>query len=450
MSWRETWVRMFEPERFPPPPLGGLSSAWRYGLAVVGYVFILVGYAAMASFAQPATIDAGVPTPAPPGVTAAPAPAPSPAPTADTPADLGPLFPEDPELAGLLPPTWAVAADLVLGIAALGVVHLRRRWPLTIALSLSVLGLLSASSFVVAAWALMSLASRRHLNRTVIGVAAAIGASVATHLLPWASRLTVLSVLFPAVTVVGVALCGMYIGVRRDATAAIFQRAQNAESERQFAVLAERNRIAREMHDVVAHRISAVAMHAGVLAYRTNLTPEQTRDVARIIQENATASLTELRSVLNTLRGGQMDGLMPQAPQPTLVDLDGLFEHSRGLGQRVDATVTLDAASVPEVLGRHAYRIVQECLTNARKHAPESNVAVLVSGDPAHGVRLRVSNDITRIAGLDAAIPGAKLGLVGINERVQMLGGTLTIDDTSGRFIVEAKLPWPTRQGESS
>ena len=229
---------------------------------------------------------------------------------------------------------------------------------------------------------------------------------------------------------------------------------EQAEADRQFAVLAERNRIAREMHDVLAHRISLVSMHAGVLAYRGDLPPEKTQEIAAIIQENAHASLTELRSVLSTLRevptldaagavivaGATASGPVA-APQPTLADLPALIEEVHASGQRLEVVDTLDAASVPLVQQRHLYRIVQECLTNARKHAPRALVRLELSGNRREGITLRCGNDLTD---LSAAIPGSKLGLVGITERAQMLGGRLDAGVRGGRFEVEAWLPWET------
>ena len=129
------------------------------------------------------------------------------------------------------------------------------------------------------------------------------------------------------------------------------------------------------------------------------------------------------------------------APQPTLADLPALIEEVHASGQRLEVVDTLDAASVPLVQQRHLYRIVQECLTNARKHAPRALVRLELSGNRREGITLRCGNDLTD---LSAAIPGSKLGLVGITERAQMLGGRLDAGVRGGRFEVEAWLPWET------
>ncbi|MFI7052406.1 sensor histidine kinase [Streptosporangium canum] len=121
------------------------------------------------------------------------------------------------------------------------------------------------------------------------------------------------------------------------------------------------------MHDVLAHRISLLSMLAGGPAYRTDLTAEETREVALAIQQNAHQSLNELRTVLGTLR---RDGDM-EAPQPNPANLDALFDEVRGAGQQVEVDDSVDNRELlPTPTGRHAYRIVQEALTSARKHAP--------------------------------------------------------------------------------
>ncbi|GAA3154886.1 sensor histidine kinase [Nonomuraea salmonea] len=223
------------------------------------------------------------------------------------------------------------------------------------------------------------------------------------------------------------------------------------------AKLAERLKIAQEMHDVLAHRISLLAMLAGGLAYRKDLTPEQTRETALAIQENAHHSLTELRAVLGTLRRGDLAGQDgpadqdrpagqggtaeggPAPPQPTLAHLGALFAEVRAAGQQVevDDSVT-DRELLPAQTGRHAYRIVQEALTNARKHAPGSVVRAEIGGRPGDGLRIRVSN--AAVPGRSG--PGGRLGLVGLAERTRMAGGRITHDVRDGRFVLDATLPW--------
>ncbi|HHU39908.1 MAG TPA: histidine kinase [Propionibacterium sp.] len=419
MSFRATWAAMFEPEQYPPPPLSGLGVAWRYALSLAVY-FILASVWVLAFQARPTGILFDLPI---------------------TPEDIGGL-----------PPLWWAVLDPALGAVGLGIIHLRRRIPLAIALITAVFSFASASVAAVALWAFISNASRRNVRNTLIVVAATIAAGLASFLLPWSVPFSWTNLVGVATLTVAWALFGMYVGVRRDRAAGFLRRVEQAEQDRAFAVLAERNRIAREMHDVLAHRISLVSMHAGVLAYRSDLPPEKTQEIASIIQENAHASLTELRSVLSTLRevptldaagavigAGATESGAVAAPQPTLADLPGLLDEVRASGQVLVVHDTLDATSVPLVLQRHLYRIVQECLTNARKHAPGEAVEVRLAGSPRDGISVRVGNGL---AGASATIPGAKLGLVGITERAQMLGGRLDAGVQGGRFVVDAWLPW--------
>lgn len=202
------------------------------------------------------------------------------------------------------------------------------------------------------------------------------------------------------------------------------------------ARLAERAAIAREMHDVLAHRISLLTMLAGGLAHRTDLSAEETRTTALAIQENAHQSLAELRAVLGGLRTENA----PEAPQPTLDDLDALFEEVRGAGQRVEVVEDLsDRERLPSQVGRHAYRIVQEALTNARKHAPGGVVDLRLSGAPGEGLHITARNSDPR---LPPPRDGGGLGLVGLEERIRMAGGSLRHGADNGVFVLDARLPW--------
>jgi signal transduction histidine kinase len=187
------------------------------------------------------------------------------------------------------------------------------------------------------------------------------------------------------------------------------------------------------MHDVLAHRISLLAVHAGALEVRREA-PEAEREAAGVIRECAYEALEDLRQVIGMLR----DQPSEDRPQPTLRDVPALVEESREAG----ATVDLELAGrdeVPAGAGRHAYRIVQEALTNARKHAPGAPVKVAVTGCADEGLVVEVGNALVR----GGTIPGAGAGLVGLRERVQLAGGRLEHGPTpAGRFMVRAWLPW--------
>jgi signal transduction histidine kinase len=201
----------------------------------------------------------------------------------------------------------------------------------------------------------------------------------------------------------------------------------------------ERERIAREMHDVLAHRISLLAVHAGALEVRPTASDDE-RQAAGVIRQCAYEALEDLRAVLGALRadGSTVDD---DRPQPTLADLPALVAESR----RAGAQVTLDGTPppVPDGLGRHVYRIVQEALTNARKHAPGAPVRVRL-GAPPGGLEVEVTNPVTARP-VATRVPGAGTGLVGLRERTDLVGGRLAHGHTpDGEFRLHAWLPWPT------
>ncbi|MGH3445209.1 MAG: sensor histidine kinase, partial [Nocardioidaceae bacterium] len=185
-------------------------------------------------------------------------------------------------------------------------------------------------------------------------------------------------------------------------------------------------------------------MHAGALAYRTDLTEQEAGQSARIIQQNAHQALVDLRQVLGVLREDREDSDVAHStdrPQPTYGDIAGLVEEAVAAGTAVkyDAAVA-QAAEMPEQVGRTVYRIVQEALTNVRKHAPGVTVSVRLTGSPGEGVDVVVRNP-TRL-GQVSLTPGAGLGLVGLTERTELTGGRLvhTVDRES--FTLHGWLPW--------
>ncbi|NBE92720.1 hypothetical protein FE391_33410 [Nonomuraea sp. KC401] len=342
-----------------------------------------------------------------------------------------------------------VLADMGLGVAGLVVMRWRRRWPWQIALATALPTVVSFTAGGPALVAYTSLVTHRRWRQIVpVAAASCLIMFVAGWLQDGSLSMAVVNAVTGLVILAVATVLGLYVRSRRDLTTS--QRKAEAAVQRQRveqAQLAERLQIAQEMHDVLAHRISLLAMLAGGLAYRKDLTPEQTREAALAIQENAHQSLNELRAVLGTLRrdpgpdGGPNGGLPgPQGPQPTLAQLDTLFEEVRTAGQRVEVDDAIDCREqLPTQTGRHAYRIVQEALTNARKHAPGSRVTAELGGRPGEGLRIRVSNPAP--AGASAG-PGGRLGLVGLAERTRMAGGTISHTVRDGRFILDARLPW--------
>jgi signal transduction histidine kinase len=239
---------------------------------------------------------------------------------------------------------------------------------------------------------------------------------------------------------------GMYIQSRRQS---LRERERHASAERYLLVeqtrQAERTLIAREMHDVLAHRISLLSLHAGALEFRPDAPPEEIERAAAVVRASARDALEELRAVIGVLRDGT-GAESPQPPQPTFAALPGLLEESRAAGMRVNADVRLaDLAAVPDAMGRNALRIVQEALTNARKHATSAPVDLLVEGAPGDGLTIDVRNRVPVLAGAGSEIPGAGTGLVGLTERATLSGGQLEHGlDESGDFRLRAWLPWPS------
>jgi signal transduction histidine kinase len=336
--------------------------------------------------------------------------------------------------------------DLAGGLMTFWLVTFRRRRPFLVALVITLFGLFSLSAAGPGILALVSLATRRNLRQVVaVGVLAVVTGQLYTYYQPGGSS-DPPWVNFTFLVVVTLALCifGMYLGSRRELVWTLRERARQAEAEQELRVgqaqSAERERIAREMHDVLAHRISLVTMHAGALAYRTDLPPEQVRETAQLIQTKAHEAMADLRQVLGMLRGE--DGGQDR-PQPTLADLDTLLAEARTSGMVVELVRELPPdATTSDQVGRTVYRIVQEALTNARKHAAGTHVAVRVTGDPDEGVRVVVGNakPVGRVAGTSA--PGSGLGLVGLRERAALTGGTLSVEENGQSFTLRGWLPW--------
>ena len=218
----------------------------------------------------------------------------------------------------------------------------------------------------------------------------------------------------------------------RDAT-----RRAMTDTLRDQAATQERARIARELHDVVAHHVSMVAVQAESARLTTPGMPPEGRERLAAIGDTARDALTEMRRLLGVLRADAA-GEAEREPQPGLDRLDELVEGARAAGTTVRLTVRGDALALPPGVDLSAYRIVQEALTNARRHAPGAMVDVEVEYGEA-AVRVRVSDDGPGPSG-DAA---GGHGLLGMHERVAMVGGRLRVGPADGTrgFAVEAELP---------
>jgi signal transduction histidine kinase len=246
----------------------------------------------------------------------------------------------------------------------------------------------------------------------------------------------------------GVTAWGMFIRARRQLLHTLRERAVRAEADQRLqedqARMAERTRIAREMHDVLAHRISLLALHAGGLEVRPDLPPEKVRETAELLRSTARQALEELRGVIGVLREEPGQGSAPPTPQPTLADIRRLVEETRQAGARIDFEMRVEQLdAVPGALGRDAYRIVQEALTNIGKHAGGAAARVRVTGAPGRGLHVSVRNRQPVHARPGPVLPGSGAGLLGLQERVALAGGTLMHGpDGSGEFVVDAELRW--------
>ncbi|MBW8483260.1 histidine kinase [Actinomadura sp. PM05-2] len=343
----------------------------------------------------------------------------------------------------------SVVRDVAIGaVAILAVTLYRRRRPVGTALLGTALSLLSGLAMGAMAVGLFAVGVHRSWRATLAVAALDCAFVTVTFLLaPMADpgeRLSSIVVFVLALVVI--ASLGMLLRSRRALIASLAERARQAEESQRLRVeearLLERERIAREMHDVLAHRISLLAVQAGALEFGADATERQ-RAAAGVIRRGAHDAMEDLRLVIGVLRSGGGD--VPEPPQPSLADVPALVDQSRAAGARVDLADRVPrAADVPQVIGRHAYRIVQEGLTNARRHAPGAPVSVVLELDAA-GLRVEVANPLP--AGpARAAPPGSGNGLLGLRERAGLAGGSLEHgpgDD--GRWRLSARLPVPGR-----
>ncbi|MBM7773895.1 signal transduction histidine kinase [Actinokineospora baliensis] len=334
-----------------------------------------------------------------------------------------------------------LAVDALVGLVALTLLPLRRRYPLVIACVTSAACAVSAVGLGPMVVAVASMATRRRAVWVGSAAAVFVAGMVASDLLwrkPEGGAAEVVTGVVLAGVIFGAAVVtGYYTAARRELVDSLRDRARTAEREQALTAVvardAERTRIARDMHDVLAHRISLVALHAGALTYRDDLSRGETVKVAQTIQSNAQLALSELRAVLGVLR--------PDDPsdQPTLAELPALVADAREAGAEVLVDNRCPAGeSLPEHLSCTAFRVVQEALTNARKHAPGAPVTIRISGAPAGVLEVEVHNPV----GPEGSAPPG-VGLVGLAERAELVGGTLHHGRSDGSFIVTARLPWP-------
>jgi signal transduction histidine kinase len=378
--------------------------------------------------------------------------------------------------------------DIAAGLASLALLPVLMRWPVPGALALAVLAALSPAATPASTYATLHVSLRRRFP-----VAAAVaGAGVAGLLIrglwrPISSLPSIWWVVLVLVAEAALVGWGELSRARQALLQSLREQARRAQSEQASRVAearaAERASIAREMHDVLAHRLSLLATYAGALEYRPDAPPEQLARAAGVVRAGVHQALDELREVIGVLRDD--DSGPAVRPQPSLSDLADLVAETRDAGTPVELTDrTCRSGELPEALGRTAYRVVQEGLTNARKHAPGQPVRLLLDGRPGDHLLVELSNPAGSATSAESAISdgpaisngsatsvgggvpdettrtglatptkpslngsGTGTGLIGLTERARLTGGQLDHGVTAeGQFRLHARLPWPVTE----
>jgi signal transduction histidine kinase len=337
--------------------------------------------------------------------------------------------------AGLISAPWASAAVAAVVCVAL---PLAGRWPVPVAV-IALAGFLLESQVWPVLVALYVVAVRCRLP-VALGLTAAAWVPALIGPVRELLNMPLLTMLPCSLLAVPVAF-GLAMRSHRELAASLARQLEHERAANRLrderVRLSERERLAREMHDVLAHRLSLLVLHAGVLQRRGTEVPEPVLDRLALLRDTSAQALDDLRDLLGALR--DHGGSAPLTP--TADDLPALIAESEAAGTRVDARVDrLD--ELPAALRLAVHRIVQEALTNARRHAPSSAVelSVTVTG---RRVAIRAANACP--PGPPADRPsGRGYGLVGVAERVAALHGAMAAERTDdGRFVLRAELPVP-------
>ena len=324
-------------------------------------------------------------------------------------------------------------------LVATGSVAVRRRYPLAVGIVVPMLfavqqALITDPKILASAVAyfcdLYALAVWTPTRRFTIGVVTLVSGSLLAALGPALSLAN--TFFFTAVCVIVMLLVRRVVGDRE-------RRAQLAERERDVAareaVVEERARIARELHDVIAHHVSMIVLQAGAERSVLDDNNASTRDVLETVERSGRSALTEMRRLLGMLRSDESD---PLTPQPGLDDVPILVGQLREAGLPVELQIEGERRTLPAGIELSAYRIVQEALTNALKHAGDANARVHVRYGP-HSLELEIADDGE---GEETRAPGGGHGLVGMRERVALYGGRFQANPApGGGFIVRVALP---------
>ena len=345
--------------------------------------------------------------------------------------------------------TWAVNP---VSLVAVGTLWWRRRWPTAVAVVAIVAATLTPA-VVPLIVALFTVAVLRP-PRTILTVALLALLPIPAHFLssPYVSGVPIANAVILGVLIAAAVGWGLFVR-------SLSERTERAEAEAvlraQRAQREAREDIAREMHDVLAHRLSLLSVHAGALEFNAGASAQETTRAAAVIRENSHQALEDLQVVLEVLRspagGPVVDGIAATRPARTgLAEVPGLVRESREAGMEVDLDMggvgpsgDNGSGSGPTgIAGLAAYRFVQEGLTNARKHAPGAPVRITVAGGPGDGLTLELTNPAGP-GGPRDGVPGAGQGLIGLAERVALAGGRFSHGEDGAEYALRAWLPWP-------
>jgi signal transduction histidine kinase len=363
---------------------------------------------------------------------------------------------------GILAVTAKIASDQhdgrgldVLGYAAIvvagGALAWRRRWPVAVVAAVtlalvvySVRDYPGGPVFVTSWVAIYTVATTSERRRSVpLAVAATVAIFVPGRLGGTGSELGAMHLLFASWAAVAVFL-GEAVRSRRAYLAGLEERAryleETREEEARRRVVEERLRIARDLHDVVAHSIASINVQSGAAAHVIDRHPEQAREALLAIKQTSKTALGELRATLGLLRQGGGEEAAPRGPAPSLAQLDTLVDTAARGGLPVDVSVRGDARPLPPAVDLAAYRIVQESLTNVVRHAGPATATVSVAYGPA-SVEIEVVDDGRGPNGAWHAYHIGH-GIVGIRERAAAVGGRVEVGPRpGGGFRVWARLP---------
>lgn len=361
---------------------------------------------------------------------------------------LGALLSDDAR-GGRLPEGPGIAIGVVLALAATLPLAWRRRAPLEILVALAIANVIYAAlgypegpSGLALLVALFGIATADAARRSLVGFAVAVVAGEVLALVPDAAGQRAENGLFWVVLCIAAWSLGAQVRHRRLRRAAQEERAEQERRERELVaerrVAEERLRIARELHDVVAHGLSVMVVQAGAARTVLAADPARAEGALRTVEETGRDALTEMRRLLGLLREGSSEGATGTAPVPGVADIPELVRASEANGVPTTLVVEGDPGEPPAAAGLTAYRIVQEALTNVRRHAgPGARATVrLVHGRDA--IEVTVEDDG---AGPRGGIrPGH--GLTGMRERAASLGGELEVGPREGGGLrVRARLP---------